>query len=931
MGAFRDRSATTSGSFRPTKQNLYAAVKAIFHPSTNAGVDADDTDRELDVGAAGGASSFADLTGQIADAQIPDGIARDAEIPSKATNTDVDAETDDARFTTVAKVFRAIARKVRHASTTVRGIVLLARNADVDATETDTGRVLQVSSAKRLVERLAPAARLLPAYPAAGSRNNKTPKFDGDTLEWQEDQVSGAGGANPAAEALGNAASVSAGDTSGTLGGITYAQLPDLFMIQLDGVPGTSISNSRRNETHLIRKTETNETGGVVIQYSGVAGSYVRLRVDSGNIAWDADGFVGTLQLYSLKVPADGGATAWSAKAWKRGAIVSHGLPTRFYIRLADGTDGSSDSPDAGNANWQLISGVETFAGAWAAARNYKKGQIVDRQSKFYVRRADGRDLASDPPESNSADWQELGGGGGGLEDADVVTLGRLQEKTRDIGFDAAADWAASTDTDIYIAVVASGGVTSSYSIPYNARNFAVVQGNQNKAAAGILIVAAPDIDFSNVRVRRTKTGAVNTYYYGGHFEAFASPQVSGLPNGWKSYWYTYPGSGDPFSIGTAAGETFAVEKATHTAVWEGELADAIASEPWARKNNQAAIPQGKLANASPSGRSFGAYAWRDRRVLTPASVSGRTASTSGDGVKVTLLDDQRMDGGILADEDFVTDWEGLINLESSLGAALQVRLHTRHAFGAARFTHTRTYHHEAIAGRQITLPMVAFHSRSRVALGAYTPPGGTEIEITQEHLDGPSRITYEIEVVPYDPADTSARIASNISIGFQRLRVTSYQLQQARLAHEVRAESISFADPTNDINSPSSSTSDEELAPTAGSITVEKGAGAAQLLSDISGNDFDLAAGTYLVFAMGNGRISQAGHNLSIQVRDATDDSVLERSTSPAFDTGGATKPFKAIINLILAEEKTVNLFLQRNGGVTTTGVTARFLRVAA
>ena len=84
-----------------------------------------------------------------------DGIAAGADVsPDKALNTDVDSESDDTKYTTVAKVFRAIARKVKNASTTVRGIVLIARNEDVDATETDTTRTTTVATAKRLVARI---------------------------------------------------------------------------------------------------------------------------------------------------------------------------------------------------------------------------------------------------------------------------------------------------------------------------------------------------------------------------------------------------------------------------------------------------------------------------------------------------------------------------------------------------------------------------------------------------------------------------------------------------------------------------------------------------------------------------------------------------------------------------------------------------------
>ena len=69
----------------------------------------------------------------------------------------MDAERDDAAYMTVAKTFRAIARKVKNATTQARGIVLLARNEDVDVSETDLTRIPDVARVKRLIGRLAPA------------------------------------------------------------------------------------------------------------------------------------------------------------------------------------------------------------------------------------------------------------------------------------------------------------------------------------------------------------------------------------------------------------------------------------------------------------------------------------------------------------------------------------------------------------------------------------------------------------------------------------------------------------------------------------------------------------------------------------------------------------------------------------------------------
>ena len=82
----------------------------------------------------------------------------------KATNTDVDNETDDSKYTTVMKVYRAIDRRVKNASQTVRGIVLLARNDDID-NETDLTRIPTLAGAIRLWRRLRTELREVPSTP----------------------------------------------------------------------------------------------------------------------------------------------------------------------------------------------------------------------------------------------------------------------------------------------------------------------------------------------------------------------------------------------------------------------------------------------------------------------------------------------------------------------------------------------------------------------------------------------------------------------------------------------------------------------------------------------------------------------------------------------------------------------------------------------
>ena len=97
-------SGTSSGgsTFSPTKTNLYQAVKAIFHPATNAGVTADDSNSELDV-AGGGGSSY---TLPAASSTTRGGVRG-------ITQAIVDAATSTEIFGwSIANVYRAIRSQV---------------------------------------------------------------------------------------------------------------------------------------------------------------------------------------------------------------------------------------------------------------------------------------------------------------------------------------------------------------------------------------------------------------------------------------------------------------------------------------------------------------------------------------------------------------------------------------------------------------------------------------------------------------------------------------------------------------------------------------------------------------------------------------------------------------------------------------------------
>ena len=53
-------------------------------------------------------------------------------------------------------------------------------------------------------------------------------------------------------------------------------------------------------------------------------------------------------------------------------------------------------------------SGSSSFKGTWAAGA-YEKGDQVDYNAKFYIRKASGTDQSADNPSTNTADWQLLG------------------------------------------------------------------------------------------------------------------------------------------------------------------------------------------------------------------------------------------------------------------------------------------------------------------------------------------------------------------------------------------------------------------------------------------------------------------------------------------------------------------------------------------
>ena len=176
----------------------------------------------------------------------------------------------------------------------------------------------------------------------------------------------------------------------------------------------------------------------------------------------------------------------------------------------------------------------------------------------------------------------------------------------------------------------------------------------------------------------------------------------------------------------------------------------------------------------SPRGTS--AFAFRAAPVLDAShSASNDTIPAAGAGLVYKILDDEEISGPIYANNDFFTKWEGFIEAEIQTSASLHVCLRTIHAFGenfAKALTHEREFHLDAVGGTRLSVPMETFNSVSHVRTGTV---GG--VTITQEDLNLPSKITYEIELTTTGRKNTT-RAANRLDyLSFERIETISYQL----------------------------------------------------------------------------------------------------------------------------------------------------------
>ena len=156
-----------------------------------------------DAGTGGGASSFSELTGQIAANQITDASIPGGKIANNSITTTQIAPNGVGASEIASNAVTN--NKIRNGAVVTNKLA----SGAVTAAKLDSGVT----------------GLLLPTFPASGSRDNMIPKFDGDTLGWEADAGGTGGGTDATARAAAAAAQATADSKTKVISG-TRTPLP---------------------------------------------------------------------------------------------------------------------------------------------------------------------------------------------------------------------------------------------------------------------------------------------------------------------------------------------------------------------------------------------------------------------------------------------------------------------------------------------------------------------------------------------------------------------------------------------------------------------------------------------------------------------------------------------------------------------------------
>ena len=137
----------------------------------------------------------------------------------------------------------------------------------------------------------------------------------------------------------------------------------------------------------------------------------------------------------------------------------------------------------------------------------------------------------------------------------------------------------------------------------------------------------------------------------------------------------------------------------------------------------------------------------------------------------------------------------------------------------------------------------------------------------------------------------------------------------------EARVERVNFDDLAN-------GQTDVELTPNA--LSVVNGAGGNEFLSNISGNDFTLGAGVYLVNIHAVFEFANTQSSAWFDLRRASDNAALDQS-NPIYVRFTTATPWSCRMLVILAADTAVNLFAHRSSNSAMTSFHAEIVKLSS
>ena len=181
--------------------------------------------------------------------------------------------------------------------------------------------------------------------------------------------------------------------------------------------------------------------------------------------------------------------------------------------------------------------------------------------------------------------------------------------------------------------------------------------------------------------------------------------------------------------------------------------------------------PLNPPAPPDPTRTSVQGYSYHEFAALTFTPVTS-DMSIPKNGEWTAQILKQTFPGGIEAQNDFVSDFEGFVYLDVASTANFELDLQIDHKIGDVVFTDIRTASFRLLGAGEYTVPMNVFNSRSRVQLGTYTDSKGRTVTITADMLEQETELTLSL-ILKRD--NGNAFTLENASM--QEGKVTFYQL----------------------------------------------------------------------------------------------------------------------------------------------------------